>query len=196
MKVGIPVHALVFTVLFGCSAPDAWTGFVYPDRENLRDSVSLGSFKSKIRCAAASIDVLDRIDALDRGDYECGLNCKRDEDLPALLVCDSTEKPLELGSALNFLGFAALEVLHRDCLARIADLHRREFLTIPGKLRVRLGLADKPDRDAYVAFAEAVECLGSTSTDVVPKISMDPGEFRIIFNIHSEKLGLPFAISR
>jgi hypothetical protein len=57
----------------GCT--DTWEGFVYPNRSNLRNSHSVGTFRSLDDCRAAARALLANLNALDRGDYECGRNC-------------------------------------------------------------------------------------------------------------------------
>jgi hypothetical protein len=190
------VSVVIFAVgvLLSCSGPETWTATVYPDRQNLRDSISLGLFPSRFECAAAAIDVLARLGALVRGDYECGLRCKRNERLPALLVCDTTERPIDPTRLAP--GTAALESLHDQCMDSVASLYQPEFVTIPGQLKARMGLAPAEEVRSYSAFAEAVECLRATSTDVVPLLSMGPTEFEAYFNEHSEDLGLPHRVSR
>ena len=143
----------------GCSPPESWTSSVYPSRDNLQDSVSLGSFPSQIRCAAAAIDVLDRMGALARGDYECGLRCKRNEKIPALFICEKTEKPIDPSFLLP--GVPALQSLHKQCMARVASVHRHDFLTYQHKLKAMLGLGDPDERRSYAAFVAAVDCVRS-----------------------------------
>ena len=83
------VAVLVSAPLFGCS--EEWEGFVYPNRNNLLVDIPIGTFKSLQECRAAAQAMLERLGALERGDYECGLNCKRREG-SHLLICERTEE--------------------------------------------------------------------------------------------------------
>ncbi len=80
---------VVSTLLFGCS--EEWEGFVYPNRGNLLVDIPIGTFKSLQECRAAAQARLEQLGALERGDYECGLNCKRRED-SRLAICERTER--------------------------------------------------------------------------------------------------------
>lgn len=191
-RVALRIVGLAVTI--GCSLPENWTGIVYPNRDSLQDSVSLGSFPSRLECAAAAIDVLGRMGAVARGDYECGLNCKRDESLPGFFVCKTTEKPIDLRRLSP--GVRALRSLHERCMAQVASLHRPDFLTTPLQLKVRFGLGDPSEQSTYTAFAEAVDCLGATSRDPVPKLSMGPTSFAVYFDEHAKRLGLPYRLSQ
>lgn len=66
-----------FIILGGCSK--VWSGFVYPHRDNLPEYISIGEFKSLEACRIAANAKLRSIGVLDSGEYECGLNCKRNE---------------------------------------------------------------------------------------------------------------------
>ena len=63
------------TALIGCSK-DNWDGYVYPDKNNLSDHIYVGRFDSLEACRDASVEKLRSINALNKGDYECGRNCK------------------------------------------------------------------------------------------------------------------------
>lgn len=86
-----PLVLLVFaaTVLFGCGA-DVWEGFVYPNKNDLTRHRALGAFASLEECRAAARRYLADLGALERGDYECGRNCKASSSLPGIKVCDET----------------------------------------------------------------------------------------------------------
>lgn len=68
---------------------DSWEGFVYPDRENLRQARFLGAFDALEACRDAALAELDKLRARDRGDYECGLNCRVDP-RTSVRVCKET----------------------------------------------------------------------------------------------------------
>ena len=73
----------VVTILFvimvaggsGCSKAERWDGFIYPDRHNLLIRRSSGSFKSLEVCQGTSMAMLESLEAVDKGYYECGKNC-------------------------------------------------------------------------------------------------------------------------
>lgn len=81
--------AVVVALIAACG-PDTWEGFVYPDRENLANHRSIGSFESLEACRASARSYLADISSLERGDYECGLNCKDSSDFPGIRVCKET----------------------------------------------------------------------------------------------------------
>lgn len=71
-------HAIGFAaaaLLAGCSSE--WTGYVYPNKHNLADSQSIGNFTSLESCRYAALQALSNLPGgRERGDYECGENCK------------------------------------------------------------------------------------------------------------------------
>ena len=77
MKI-IMVSILLF--ILGCME-ETWTGFVYPDKNDLSIYKSIGTFKTLKQCRSASLSSIDRY----KGDFECGLNCRGS-------VCDKTRK--------------------------------------------------------------------------------------------------------
>ena len=80
----------IFLALFGCSSDDDWSGFVYPDKENLFNHLELGKFETLDQCRAAAWDLIDRSGWPTVADYECGLNCKPIEGYDVLKVCEET----------------------------------------------------------------------------------------------------------
>ncbi len=78
--------------LVACTPRDKWTCVVYPDRKNLADALQIGSFDTLQECGIAAVKTLDRLNALERGDYECGKNCRKDSTSPSLLNCEETMK--------------------------------------------------------------------------------------------------------
>lgn len=96
---------VALATMAGCRAtPKAlrgWTGWAYPDPNDMEKAVQTGRFASLAECRRATIEVLrveierrnkqrDHADeplALERADYECGLNCVPG---PNLYVCDET----------------------------------------------------------------------------------------------------------
>jgi hypothetical protein len=74
LKTGFYIIVLSFFV--GCSSGDVWEGLVFPDRGNLLIHISSGHFKSLEKCEAACMEMLKSKNALQKGYYECGKNCK------------------------------------------------------------------------------------------------------------------------
>ncbi len=79
------------TFLSGCFG-DEWTGFIYPNRHDLTQHESIGTFKSLEDCRLSSQLRLAQLNATRRGDYECGLNCRPSKNLPGMNVCDETTR--------------------------------------------------------------------------------------------------------
>jgi len=72
------VFLLIFSIIFlsGCSLTNEWTGFYYPDKNNLGDSTKWkiqSGFISKEDCKNWAIETAGNNQSYD---YECGLNCK------------------------------------------------------------------------------------------------------------------------
>lgn len=71
-----PIFALTLS-LSACSAQsEQWEGWVYPDKDNLAQSVDIGTYKSLTECRVSALELLTKLSSIDAGDYECGLNCK------------------------------------------------------------------------------------------------------------------------
>ena len=88
-----------FVAFVGCSQPDQWSAFVYPDINNIpgpekSENYIIGNFKNFEECQVAAIgQVRANISTADKqGAYMCGLNCKKREDFGSLLVCDEKRK--------------------------------------------------------------------------------------------------------
>lgn len=79
-------------VLLSCSGcgSNSWEGFVYPNKNDLTQHRSLGSFPSLEACRAAARRYLADLGSRERGDYECGKNCKDSSSLRGTRVCDET----------------------------------------------------------------------------------------------------------
>lgn len=86
-------HILIFSVflLFACSVEDTWEGVIYPNKNDLTHHRNIGKFSSLEECRTATLGILEELNALTRGDYECGLNCK-DSDYSGIRVCEETLK--------------------------------------------------------------------------------------------------------
>lgn len=81
--------AIACLALAGCG--NQWEGFVYPNRNDLTNHIGIGSYKSLEECRASALQALGKVSSLERGDYECGLNCKADGS-GGLKVCEETLK--------------------------------------------------------------------------------------------------------
>ena len=79
---------LILLLFVGCA--DRWEGFVYPDKSDLTRHRNLGEFSSLDECRAAARRVLSALNALQRGDYECGKNCDDGAKFGGVKVCKET----------------------------------------------------------------------------------------------------------
>jgi hypothetical protein len=73
---------------------EKWQGWVYPDRTNLSNSISVGKdFKSLSDCRAACVNKINT-SRYNNADYECGLDCKPlYPNIPdSVMVCKKTER--------------------------------------------------------------------------------------------------------
>jgi hypothetical protein len=87
------VELWVMTLAIGvlaCRAAE-WKGFVYPDRNNLLVHREIGVFASLEACRLSARSYLRDIGSAERGDYECGKNCRRKDGL-TVEVCEATER--------------------------------------------------------------------------------------------------------
>ena len=92
------VGIIVLVLLAGCQQRPDWQGWVYPDRNNLAESLPLGSFDSLPKCRAAARNVITLLEKEIhdgepvRADYECGFKCKPGSGMGGLNVCVKTER--------------------------------------------------------------------------------------------------------
>jgi hypothetical protein len=83
---------LAASALAGCDdRAKEWTGWAYPDRNDLTKSESLSGFKSFEECQEATIAKLRSFPDPDAGDYECGYMCRWDASMQTN-VCNETRK--------------------------------------------------------------------------------------------------------
>lgn len=82
--------AICCSVFAACS--NQWEGFVYPSKDDLTNHIGIGSYKSLEDCRASAMRALAKVSSLERGDYECGLNCQPDGGPGGLKVCEDTLK--------------------------------------------------------------------------------------------------------
>src|SRR3546814_12193666 len=64
----------------------------YPDRNNLLADRFVGQFDTWNACRLASLDMLEQLNAVDTGDYECGLNCELSPNGSGLNICEETRR--------------------------------------------------------------------------------------------------------
>lgn len=92
-------------VMAGCSdRTERWQGFVYPDKTDLTVSIGIGAYADLESCRASALKAINVVKLIRRGgritlnealgiepegDYECGLNCRREPGMTSLL-CDET----------------------------------------------------------------------------------------------------------
>ena len=60
---------------YSCGQNETWTGYVYPNANNLFNSNYMGAFSSLEECRSSCRDEISR-NGYSNADYECGLNCK------------------------------------------------------------------------------------------------------------------------
>lgn len=75
-------------LLTGCT--ERWSGFVYPNKQDLTTHQAVGDHSSLESCRRAAADVISGLPGGGRNaDYECGLDCKSRS---GMLVCTRTER--------------------------------------------------------------------------------------------------------
>ena len=192
----------------GCDKRDTWHGVVYTDRDNLSDALQIGSFDTLQECGIAAIKTLDRLHALERGDYECGKNCRKDSTCPSLLNCEETRKaniPIELAHSL-YPRVNISEALENLFIHEIHRSYNRGYLTYPGMLKAwfaRKAMSFKVPisknltlfADAQAKFVDNVVCLGMVSDNLVPTMEMSPTEFEVYFDVLAKAKGFSLKLS-
>jgi len=80
------IFIIFFLTIFlsGCGEKIEWSGFIYPDINNLTKSRYIGKFDSIQSCRDGCSIALK---LLKEGTYECGLNCKEENGVSA---CEKT----------------------------------------------------------------------------------------------------------
>jgi len=202
-----PIFGVVFIFLFSCNWEATWHGVVYPNKTNLRDSIEIGKYDSLCECGAAAIVVLERLGSLQKGDYECGRNCKRNKNLPTLWDCKDTTRaniPLDLAKSY-FPRDSSINAIQKFYIRNIFKIYNPDFLTYPGMLKywyvqikVSLDIQVSRKMSQYVRarsqFVEAVTFLGVTSAYPPPTLSMGPTAFKVYFNGLAEDMGMPLRL--
>lgn len=87
------ITAIVIAALAmsGCFK-DEWSGFVYPNKNDLTEHINIGTYKSLEECRASAVSALNKISPISVGDYECGLNCESRSGMGDVKVCEKTER--------------------------------------------------------------------------------------------------------
>lgn len=70
---------------------DEWSGFVYPNKDDLSRHLEIGPYPTIDACRSASLRALSTT-FTPPGDYECGLNCREDPQHGGIKVCKVTER--------------------------------------------------------------------------------------------------------
>ena len=84
------ILTILFLSLFlnSCGQNEVWTGYVYPDINNLANYKYVGSFDSLEACRSQCRYAID-VNNFQNADYECGLNCKNKD---GMNVCEKTSR--------------------------------------------------------------------------------------------------------
>lgn len=85
----IPFLILLVLVLSSCFKEE-WEGFVYPNKDDLTVHRNIGVYESLEGCRAAALNTLSQISSIEKGDYECGLNCESRSGMGGIKVCEKT----------------------------------------------------------------------------------------------------------
>jgi len=90
---------LALVLLVGCSKPDVWFAFVYPDIENMPGPESshlyiTGQFETFEACQSSAIGQvrINQSSTGKTGAFGCGLNCDRKPEFANMLVCKEMRK--------------------------------------------------------------------------------------------------------
>ena len=86
-KIALLVSSII--LLSSCSK-DEWEGFVYPNKNNLTIYTNIGVYDSLENCRAEALNTLSQVSSIQKGDYECGLNCEARDELGGIKVCEKT----------------------------------------------------------------------------------------------------------
>jgi hypothetical protein len=65
---------------------------VYPNKNDLTNHIGIGHYSSLEECRASALSAIAKISPPDRGDYECGWNCKDNAGLSGIKVCEETSR--------------------------------------------------------------------------------------------------------
>lgn len=65
---------------------------MYPSKGDLSKHIAIGVYDSLEDCRASAINTLSTVSSVQRGDYECGLNCRSQSGLAGMKVCKETSR--------------------------------------------------------------------------------------------------------
>jgi hypothetical protein len=184
------LHIVIALFFSACTSSDTWHGVVYPNQKNLGDALQIGSFDTLQECGITALKVLDRLHALERGDYECGKNCRKDSFTPSFMVCEETMTAnIRIKLAQAYYPRENLShSLEKFYIFQIHKTYKPEYLTYPGMIKAwyaRKAISFKVPisndlRDfakAQEEFADNVRGLGIVTESVVPTLALSPIEF-------------------
>jgi hypothetical protein len=83
---------ITLVLLLSSCFEEEWEGFVYPNKNDLTVHRNIGVYESLESCRAAALNTLTHISTIEKGDYECGLNCENRSDMGGIKVCEKTER--------------------------------------------------------------------------------------------------------
>lgn len=78
------------TLLLTACFQEEWEGFVYPNKNDLTVHRNIGVHNSLEGCRSAALNMLSQISSIEKGDYECGLNCESRSGMGGIKVCEKT----------------------------------------------------------------------------------------------------------
>jgi hypothetical protein len=82
--------AAVLAIFMLTACGERWSGFVYPNKQDLSSHQAVGDHPSLEACRLAAADLISVLPGGGRNaDYECGLDCKSRS---GLLVCSRTDR--------------------------------------------------------------------------------------------------------
>jgi hypothetical protein len=193
---------LAFSIT-ACEANGPWLATVYPDKDDLSTSLTLGEWETLQDCGVASLRVLEGLHKLRTGDFECGKGCSRDRNSPSLWECEATTNQAFPFSFVpdRYERGGVRQALEMRCLDRIHQTYRPEYLTYPeilkgwlGSKAMAFGISTSSTLQSYIEgrshFVDAVRCLAASSERVVPRLDMGPTVFEVYYNGLVEDLGI------
>lgn len=200
---------ILFAMLaIGCNSrtDDTWSGTVYPNKNDLTNYLHLGSFQTLEECGAASIIILDKLNSLKRGDYECGRNCQKYKNTDSLVCEETTKAYLPLDEARrSYPNLPVKEALHNLCFYKISKIYDPSYLTLYGMvipwLVRKMSYIGIPTPEEWKTFTEGkkefvriVKILAATSESIYPGLDMGPWAFEARYNFLAEYRKLPYKI--
>lgn len=82
---------IIAALWFFWPSAEVWTGYFYPDANNLTNHIETGEFESLEECRDETVSYADSMNIpYGQYDYECGLNCEAKSGYGGLNVCEET----------------------------------------------------------------------------------------------------------